>query len=138
MGLWKTLWMGFCILIMTFVCSLVFDIHILKILAVYIDYEGTKNFQILSELIQGLEDTGDSWFNMVTGLWWANYQNFGCLYWFRGWKELPCPLSPDWGFGGSSRFLIEPWNLDHDFHLVTGLWFAHSQNFGLPHRTHKK
>ena len=46
-------WMGFGILIMIWIWSLVFDISMIQILALYLDFEGAKNINVLQVLIWG-------------------------------------------------------------------------------------
>ena len=45
---------------MIFTCLLVFDKAVIKITAVYIDFEGAENKHILQVLIGALKVTGDS------------------------------------------------------------------------------
>ena len=40
-------WLGFCILIMIWIWSLVFGTHIFRILALYLDFESAKNIHVL-------------------------------------------------------------------------------------------
>ena len=40
-------WLGFGILILIWIWSLVFDIPIIQILALYLDFEGAKNIHVL-------------------------------------------------------------------------------------------
>ena len=73
-------WLGFGILILIWICSLVFDIPMIQILALFLDFEGAKNIKVLKVLIWGL---GGRWrfltgvwhfdldLDMVTGLWFT-------------------------------------------------------------------
>ena len=60
-------WLGFGILILIWIWSLVFGRPIFQILGLYLDFEGWKNIHDLWVLIWGLEDTGGSW--MEVGIW---------------------------------------------------------------------
>merc|ERR1712112_265361 len=80
--------LGFGILILIWIWSLVFGTPICQILALYLDFEGAKNIHVLYVLIW---DFGRCWrfltgvwhpdidLDMVTGLWYTNIPNFGCL-----------------------------------------------------------
>ena len=59
------LWLGFGSWILICIRSLVFDKTMIKILALYLDFEGAKNINVLSVLIWGL---GGCW-RLVTGVW---------------------------------------------------------------------
>ena len=97
-------WLGFGILILIWICSLVFDIPMIQILACYLYFEGAKNIHVLEVIIWGF---GGWWrfltelwhidvnLDLVTGLWYTHDPNFGSLSWFWRCKEHPCPLSPD-------------------------------------------
>ena len=52
--------MGFVILILIWIWSLVFDTPMSRILALCLDFESAKNIQVLLVLIWGLEGAGDS------------------------------------------------------------------------------
>ena len=56
-------WFG--ILILTWMCSLVFDASLLQILALYLINEGTKNIYVLLVLIWGF---GGCW-RFLIGVW---------------------------------------------------------------------
>merc|ERR1711954_627708 len=117
-GRWRFLtWV--CILLLIWIWSLVFEIPMIRIVALYLDFEGAKNIHVLSVLFWGF---GGCW-RFLTGVWhldidldlvtWVLYThvpNFGFLSPFIRCKEHPCPLSPhlelwrtlevpDWGFG---------------------------------------
>merc|ERR1711954_114252 len=80
--------LGFCILIFIWIWTLVFDTATIQILALYLDFEQTKNIHALYVLILGF---GGCWrfltgvcpldlaLDMVTGLWYIHDQNFGSL-----------------------------------------------------------
>ena len=57
--------MGFGILILIWIWSLVFGTPIFQILALYLDFEGAKNIHFLQVLIWGFEG---SW-RFLTGFW---------------------------------------------------------------------
>ena len=132
-------WLGFGILILIWIWSLVFDIPMIRILALYLDFEGAKNIHILEVLIWGF---GGRWtfltgvwhpdidLDMVTGLWYTHIPSFGSLSWFGGAKNLHILLVLIWVFGGGWRFMIGGWHLDLDLDMVACLWYTHVQNFG--------
>ena len=127
-------WLGFDILILIWIMSLVFDTPMFQILALYINIEGAKNIHVIWVLTCGLWGHGgfltrvwqdDLDQDMGTGLWCTLDPNFGCLCWFWRCKEHPCPLNPDlrlwlglqvpdWGlaswswFGYCHWFFIQP------------------------------
>ena len=129
-------WLGFGILIMICIWSLVFDATMTKIMALCLDFEGAKKIHVLLVLNWCFGRrcwllTGDLHLDLnleiVTGLWYNNDLNFGSLSWFWKCKEHPCPLGPhlellrmlevpDWGLASWSRFgyghwsLIYPWS----------------------------
>ena len=90
-------WLGFGILILIGIWSLVFDTSMIQILALYPDFQGARNIHILQVLIRGF---GGHWrfltgvwhldldMNMVTGLWYNHDPNFGSLPWFEGAKNI--------------------------------------------------
>ena len=105
-------WLGFGILILISILTLVFAIPMFWTLALRLDFEGAKNIQVRQVLIMGIGRhyrflTGfwhlDLDLDMVIGLWYTNDPNFGSLSWFWRCKEHPCPLSPIyelwWGLG---------------------------------------
>ena len=55
----------FGILIFIWIWSLVFDILMIRILALYLDFEGAKNIHVLKVLIWGF---GGRW-RLLTGVW---------------------------------------------------------------------
>ena len=57
-------WLGLYILILIRIWSLVLDRHIFRISALYLDFEDAKNIQL------------------VTGLWYTHFPNWGSLSWF--------------------------------------------------------
>ena len=126
-------WLGFGILIMIWIMSLVFDTPMIRILAPYLHFEGAKNILVFLVLIWGF---GGHWrfltgvwhpdidFNMVTGLWYTHMPNFGSLSSFWRCKEHPCPFSshlglwrtleiPDWSLASWSWFGYGHWSLIH-------------------------
>ena len=89
------------------------------ILALYLDFEGSKTINVLQVLIWG--PTGiwhlDLDLYMVTGLWYTHVLNFGSLSWFWRCKEYPCPVSPYWGLW---MMLEVP-----DWGLASWSWFGY-------------
>ena len=78
----------------------------IKILALYLDFEGAKNIHVLWVHIWGfggcVRFLTRVWnlnldIDMVTGLWYTNDPNFGSISLFWRCKEHPCPLSPHLG-----------------------------------------
>merc|ERR1711954_500472 len=63
-GRWRFL-TGVGILILIWILSLVFDIPMIRILALYLDFEGAKNIHVLKVLIWGF---GGCW-RFLTGVW---------------------------------------------------------------------
>ena len=123
-------WLGFGILILICIWSLVFGKPIFYTFALYLDFEA-ENIHVLKVLIWGF---GECWrfltkvlhldlnLDMVTDIWYTNSHNFGSLSWFWRCKEHPCPLSPDlglwrtlevpdWGLASWSWFLYGHWSL---------------------------
>ena len=100
-------WLGFGILILIWICSLVFDTTMIWILALCPDFEGTKNIDVLEVLIWGSEGCmrflSGVWnlnleFGIFTGLWYTNLPNFGSLSWFWWHQEHICLQSPEHGY----------------------------------------
>ena len=58
-------WLGFGILILIWIWSLVFDIPMILIFALYIDFQGAKNIHVLKALILGF---GQCW-RFLSGVW---------------------------------------------------------------------
>ena len=58
-------WLGFGISILIWIWPLVFDIPMIQILALYLDFEGAKNIHVLKVLIWGF---GGRW-RFLTGVW---------------------------------------------------------------------
>ena len=97
-------WQGFGILILILIWSLVFDISLIQILALSLDFEGAKNIHILQVIIWSF-----SWvwrlligvwhlglhLDMVNGLCYTYIPNFGTVFWIWRCKEHLCPLTPD-------------------------------------------
>ena len=95
------LWFGMLILI--WIWSLVFDIPMIQILALHLDFEGAKNIHVLKVLICGF---GGRWMfptavwhldfdlDMVVGLWYTHDPCFGFVSPFWRFKEHICLLSP--------------------------------------------
>ncbi len=119
-------WLGFGILIIIWIWSLVFSRPMFRILALYLDFEGAKTIYVLEVLIRGFWGwwrflTG-VWhleidLEMVTGLWNIHGPSLGYLSWFWRCKEYPCPLSPHLGFW---RTLEVP-----DWGLASWSWFGY-------------
>ena len=98
-------WLGFGILILIWIWSLVFGTSFLNF-SLYIDFEGARNIHVLKVLILGF---GGFWqfltrvwhlgldLDMVSVLWYTYVLNFGFPSWFWRCKEHPCPLSPHLG-----------------------------------------
>ena len=129
-------WLGFFILILIWIQSLVFGTTTIQILALYLHFEDAKNIHVLYVLIWGFGGrwrflTGD-WhpnfdLEMVNVVWNTHFLNFGSISWFWSCKKHPCPLSPqlgiwmtlkvpDWCLASWSWFgyghcsLIQPWS----------------------------
>ena len=51
-------WLGFCILILILIWSLVFGLPIFRILALYLDFKDAKNIHVLKSWYRALEDAG--------------------------------------------------------------------------------
>ena len=122
--------LGFRILILIWIWSLVFGSPILQILALYIDFEDAKNNHVLKDLIRSFGGSSRFppwvWYlnldlNMVLGFCQIHVPNFGSLSWFWGCKEPPCPIShylelwrelkvPDWGLASWSWFGKVKWS----------------------------
>ena len=76
---------------MIWIWSLVFDITMIQILALFLDFEGAKSIHVHQVLILGF---GGGWrfltwvqnldleFDMVTGLSYNHIPNFDSLFWF--------------------------------------------------------
>ena len=134
-------WFGFGIWILIWICSLVFYIPMIQILALYLDFEGAKNIHVLQVLIG---DFGGCWrfltgvwhldldLDMVTGLWYTHDSNFGSLSWIWRHKEYACPWSPnlrlwktlevpDWGFASWYWFGYGHWSF---VHLCSNFWLS--------------
>ena len=110
-------WMGFGILILIQILSLIFNTTMFLILALSLDFEGTKNIHILEALIRG-----HSRFLTQLGFWIL------ILIWIRScvFDTMLCwvlDLYLDsegatnifvliWGFRGCWRFLTGGWHLD--------------------------
>ena len=64
-------WLGFDVLILIWIESLVFDIPMLQILALYLDFEWAKNTDVIQVLYGALEDNGNSWlrFGILILIW---------------------------------------------------------------------
>ena len=81
----------------------------IRILALYLDFEGAKNIHVLQVIIWGF---GGRWrsltgvlhldldLDMVTSLWYTDGPGFDSLSRFQRCKERPCPLSPNLGLWG--------------------------------------
>ena len=123
LGAWGS-WLGFGILILIWIWSLVFDTPVFQISALYIDFEGAKNIHVFEVLIWGFwgcwRILNGVWHHVLdldisTSLWYTIVPNFDSLCWFWRCKEHLCPLSPDlwlwwmleapdWGLGWWSWF----------------------------------
>ena len=99
-------WLGSGILILVWIWSLVSNIPMIRILALYLNFEGAKNIHVLWVLIWDFEEC----WKILTGAWHLNLDldivtvllcihipNFGSLSWFWRCKEHTCLLSPDLG-----------------------------------------
>ena len=128
-------WLGFLILILTWMWSLVFWKSLFKILAINIHFEDAKDIHVLWVPNWGF---GGGWrfltgvwhldldCDMVTGLRYTYIPNFGSLIHFWRCKEHLCPSSPDlrlWrtlevpdrGLASWSWFGYGHWSLIHPF-----------------------
>ena len=122
--------MGFGILILILIWSLVFDTPIIQIFAFYIDVEGAKNIHVLDILIWDFS----YWWRFLTGvwhlycdldiitsLWYTHIQILDSLSFLWRCKEHSCPLSPDLGLW---RMLEVP-----DWCLASWSWFGYGHEF---------
>ena len=110
--------LGFGILILIRIWSVVFDMPMIKVLALYLNFEDAKNIHALQVLILGF---GGCWSfltrvqhlgldsDMVSGLWYTNDPNFDCISWFWSCKEYPCHWSPNLGIW--RRLEVLDWGL---------------------------
>ena len=99
-------WLGFCILALIWIWSLVFVTPKFWILALYLDFEGVKNIYAILVLILGF---GRCWrfltgllslyivLDMVIGLLNTQDPKFWVLFWFKRCKEQQCPWSLHFG-----------------------------------------
>ena len=118
-------WLGFGILILILIWSLVFDLPMIQFFALYLDFEGSFKSSFVA-----LKDTGGSWLGFgILILFWIWSMVFDApmililaLSWLWRWKEHPCPLSPDlglwkvleapdWGLGSIYWFRYGHWSL---------------------------
>ena len=99
-------WLGFGILILIWIWSLVFGTPIYWILALYLNNEGAKNIHVLEVLIWGFGGYCRflTWVwhldldsDIITCLWYTHAPNFSSPSLFWRCKEHPCPLSPHLG-----------------------------------------
>ena len=99
-------WLGFGILILIWICSLVFDTTMIWILALYLDVGGAKNIHVLWTPIWGFKGCwrfmNQVWhldlnLDMFTGLWYNHGVSFGSLSWLWRCEEHSYPLSPHFG-----------------------------------------
>ena len=120
-------WLGFGIFILVGIWLLVFDTSMVWSFALYLDFEGAKNINVLYVFIWGFGRrrrllTGvwyhDLNLDMVTGFLCNHDQNFGLLCWFWSCKIQPCPLSHHLGLW---RMLEVP-----DLGLISWSWFAYA------------
>ena len=84
-------WLGFGMLILIWICSLVFDTCIIQILALYLDFDCAKNIHVLWFLIWCFWGcrrfvTGVWPFyldlDIITGVWYNYVLIFGSSFWF--------------------------------------------------------
>ena len=121
-------WLGFGIFVLIWIWSLVSYTTMIRISAMYLDFEGAKKIHVLYVLIWGF---GGSWsfligfwyhdqdMDITTGLWYTYIPNFGSLSCFWRCKEDPCPLSPQFGLW---RTLEDP-----DWVSVSWSWFRYDR-----------
>ena len=134
-------WLGFGILILFWIGSLVFDTPMIQILTLYLDFEGAKNIHVLQVLIWRF---GGHWrfltgvrhldfdLDMVTCFLYTHDPNFDSLSWFWRCKEHPCPSSPHLGLWRTLEVLylgFESWCLSgygHSslIHLWSKFWLS--------------
>ena len=113
----------------------------IKILALYLNFEGAKNSHVLQVLMWTF---GGHW-RVLTGVWHLGLKLdrvtslvfgtpmflFVTLYLdFEGTKSIHVLKLLIWGFGGHLRVLTGVWHLDLDLDMVTGLWYSHVPNCG--------
>ena len=132
-------WLGFGILILILIWSLVFTTPIIHILALYLDFKAQGTSISLKSLFGALEDTGGSWleFGILIFIWIWSLVFSTPIFWilalyldFEGAKNIHVQLVLIWGFGGCWRFLTGVWHFDLDLDMVTGLWYNYNPNFG--------
>ena len=110
-----------------------------QILALYLDFEGTKKINVLEVLIWGLEDAKCSWlgFGILVFVWiwslvfYTNIIQILALYFdFEVAKNIRILKVQILGFGRHWRFLTKVWHFDLGLIMITGLWYTHVPNFG--------
>ena len=101
-----------------------------EILALYLDFKGSKNIDVLQVLIWGF---GGRWrfltgVSMLILVWiWSlvfdttMIQIFALYLDFEGAKSFHVLKVLIWGFGGCWRFLTGVWHFDLELDIVTGL-----------------
>merc|ERR1711954_80445 len=116
--------------------SLVFDIPMIRILALYLDFEGAKIIYVLEVLIWGL---GGRWrfltgvwhpdidLDMVTGIWYILCQILALCLDFEGAKNIYVLKVLIWGFEGCWRFLTGVWHPNIDLDIVMNLAWIFSE-----------
>ena len=118
-------WLGYGILILIWICSLLFDTPLKFWLSILI-LKVQRTSMYYRPWFWALENDLGSWmgFDMVTGLWYTYIPNFCSLSWFWKCKEHPCSLSLDlvlwfglelceWGLASWSWFGYGTWSLIH-------------------------
>ena len=102
----------------------------IRIFALYLDFEDAKNIHDLKFLIWDLEDAGGSFlgFGILILIWILSLVSVRSMFQildpyldFKGAKNIHVLKVLIWGFGGSWRFLTGVWHLDFDLYMVPGL-----------------
>ena len=77
-------WLGFGIVILIRIWSMVFDTIMIRILALYLDFEGTKNIHVLQVLIWASGDAEGSWlgFGILIFIWIWSLVFYRPMLWF--------------------------------------------------------
>ena len=153
-------WLGFWILILIWIWSLVLDTTMFWVLALYLHFEDIKTSISFKLLYQSLEDTGGSWLKFGILSW------FGYGHWSLVTVQLREVLPGVGGRVGIKKLVIAQlrlsqlvnksrpglvrsrsgsgsglgpklktvnagvWDFDLDLDMVTGLWHTYVPNFG--------
>ena len=131
-------WLGFCILILILIWSLLHDTLIIKISVLYLHCAGAKNIHVVEVLIWALVGAVGSWlgFGILILIWISSLIFDIPMIWilalyldFEGAKNIHVLEVLVWGFGGCLRFLTGVWNFNLDLDRVIVHWYIHIPNF---------